>query len=63
LVAVLALVPGAGASSSSALEAKLASAREEAGSISASLQASQEQLAAAQAEAACSPRARNGPPS
>lgn len=52
LVAVLAIAPGAGAAGTDALEAKLASARDEAGSISASLQASHEQLAAAQAEAA-----------
>lgn len=51
LVAVLAIAPGVGAASAGTLEAKLASAREEAGSISASLQASHEELAAAQAEA------------
>jgi septal ring factor EnvC (AmiA/AmiB activator) len=52
LVAVLAIAPRAGAADAGALESKLASARSEAGSISASLQASNEQLATAQSEAA-----------
>jgi peptidoglycan hydrolase CwlO-like protein len=51
LVAVLASAPGAGAASAGALEGKLASAREEASSLSASLQASNEKLGAAEAEA------------
>jgi septal ring factor EnvC (AmiA/AmiB activator) len=50
-VAVLASAPGAGAASAGALEGKLASAREEASSLSASLQASNEKLGAAEAEA------------
>ncbi len=53
LVAALALAPQAGAAADSgALEAKLASARGEASSISADLQASNERLADAQGEAA-----------
>lgn len=52
LVAVLAIAPRAGAADAGSLESKLASARSEASSISASLQASNEQLAGAQAEAA-----------
>jgi septal ring factor EnvC (AmiA/AmiB activator) len=51
LLAALAIAPGAGALSAGALEGKLASAREQASSISASLQATSEQQAAAQAEA------------
>lgn len=51
LVVVLASAPGAGAASAGALEGKLASAREEASSISASLQASNERLGTAEAEA------------
>jgi septal ring factor EnvC (AmiA/AmiB activator) len=52
LVAVLAITPRAGAADAGALEAKLASARGEAGSISAGLRESTEQLAAAEGEAA-----------
>jgi septal ring factor EnvC (AmiA/AmiB activator) len=52
LVAVLAIVPGAGAANAGALEGKLTAAREEASSISASLRASTEELGAAEAEAA-----------
>jgi septal ring factor EnvC (AmiA/AmiB activator) len=51
LAVVLASAPGAGAASAGALEGKLASAREEASSISADLQASNERLGAAEAEA------------
>jgi peptidoglycan hydrolase CwlO-like protein len=51
LIVVLAIAPGAGAAGTGALEAKLAAAREKAGSISASLRATSEQLASAQAEA------------
>jgi septal ring factor EnvC (AmiA/AmiB activator) len=43
--------PGAGAASAGSLEGKLATARSQAGSISASLQATDEQLASAQGEA------------
>ena len=50
LVAVA--TPRAGAADAGALETKLASARDEAGSIAAGLRASREQLAAAEAEAA-----------
>jgi septal ring factor EnvC (AmiA/AmiB activator) len=49
---VLGLVPRAGAADADALEAKLTSARDEAGSIAAGLRQSQEQLAGAEAEAA-----------
>jgi septal ring factor EnvC (AmiA/AmiB activator) len=49
---VLTLAPRAGAAGADALEAKLASARDEAGSIAAGLRASREQLASAKAEAA-----------
>jgi septal ring factor EnvC (AmiA/AmiB activator) len=49
---VLAVAPSAGAVDSGSLEGKLASAREQASSISASLQASNEQLIAVEAEAA-----------
>jgi septal ring factor EnvC (AmiA/AmiB activator) len=52
LVAVLALAPQAGAADEEALEAKLVSARDEAGSIAAGLRHSQEQLAVAEGEAA-----------
>jgi septal ring factor EnvC (AmiA/AmiB activator) len=53
LVAVLlALAPHAGAADPEQLEAKLASARDEAGSIAAELRQSNERLAAAEAEAA-----------
>lgn len=52
VAALLALTPRAGAADSGQLEAKLASAREEAGSLSAELRASQERLAAAESEAA-----------
>jgi len=52
LVAVLAIAPRAGAADAGSLESKLASARSEASSISASLQASNEQLTSVQAEAA-----------
>jgi septal ring factor EnvC (AmiA/AmiB activator) len=51
LVVVLASAPGAGAASAGALEGKLVAAREEASSISASLQASNERLLAAEGEA------------
>jgi septal ring factor EnvC (AmiA/AmiB activator) len=51
LVAALAIAPGAGAAGAGTLEAKLTSARERAGSISASLQATAEQLGDARAEA------------
>ncbi len=49
---VLALAPRAGAVDAGALETKLVSARDEAGSIAAGLRQSHEQLAAAEAEAA-----------
>jgi septal ring factor EnvC (AmiA/AmiB activator) len=49
---VLTVVPRAGAADAGTLEAKLASARDEAGSIAAGLQASREQLAVAEGEAA-----------
>ena len=52
LIAAVALVPRAGAAEAGALEAKLASAREEARSIAAGLRVSREQLAGAEAEAA-----------
>jgi len=52
LIAAVALVPRAGAADADALETKLVSAREEAGSIAAGLRASREQLAVAEAEAA-----------
>jgi septal ring factor EnvC (AmiA/AmiB activator) len=52
LAAVLAIAPRAGAADAGALESKLASAQSEAGSISASLQSSKEELATAQGEAA-----------
>jgi septal ring factor EnvC (AmiA/AmiB activator) len=52
LVVVLAIVPGAGAADAGSLEGKLAAAREQASSVAASLQASTEQLAVAQTEAA-----------
>jgi peptidoglycan hydrolase CwlO-like protein len=51
LFGLLAIAPGAGAAGAGSLEAKLASARDQASSVSASLQASSEQLGAAQAEA------------
>jgi septal ring factor EnvC (AmiA/AmiB activator) len=49
---VLGLAPRAGAADADALEAKLTSAREEAGSIAAGLRASRERLAVAEGEAA-----------
>jgi septal ring factor EnvC (AmiA/AmiB activator) len=49
---VLAIAPRAGAADAGALEAKLAGARDEAGSIAAGLRQSHEELAAAEAEAA-----------
>jgi septal ring factor EnvC (AmiA/AmiB activator) len=52
LAAVLAFVPRAGAADAGTLEAKLSSARDEAGSIAAGLRASREQLAVAEGEAA-----------
>ncbi len=52
LAAVLALAPRAGAADADALEAKLASARDEAGSLATNLRASRERLAVAEAEAA-----------
>lgn len=52
LVAVLAIAPRAGAADAGDLEAKLASARDEAGSIAAGLQSSRERLAVAEGEAA-----------
>jgi septal ring factor EnvC (AmiA/AmiB activator) len=52
VLAVLASVPPAGAADAGALEAKLASAREEAGAISVDLRETDAQLAAAQSEAA-----------
>ncbi|HET6999040.1 MAG TPA: transglycosylase family protein [Solirubrobacterales bacterium] len=52
LAAVLAIAPRAGAVETDNLEAKLASARDEAGAIAANLRQSQEQLAAAEDEAA-----------
>ncbi len=48
---MLAIAPGAGAANAGTLEGKLASARDQASSISASLQASNEQLVAVEAEA------------
>jgi peptidoglycan hydrolase CwlO-like protein len=51
-VLVLGLAPRAGAADAGSLEAKLVSARDEAGSIAAGLRASHEQLADAEAEAA-----------
>lgn len=51
LLIALVLVPRAGAADPGALEAKLASAREEAGAIAADLQQSNAELAAAQGEA------------
>ena len=56
-MAVLTIAPGAGAASAGDLEGKLASAREEASSISASLRATGEELASAEAQAAAA-RAR-----
>jgi septal ring factor EnvC (AmiA/AmiB activator) len=52
LAAVLAIAPGADAADAGPLEAKLASAREEAGSIAAGLRESRARLAAAEGEAA-----------
>jgi peptidoglycan hydrolase CwlO-like protein len=52
LIAAVALAPRAGAADAGALEAKLVSARDEAGSIAAGLQASREELAVAEGEAA-----------
>jgi septal ring factor EnvC (AmiA/AmiB activator) len=52
LAAVLAFVPRAGAADAGRLEAKLSSARDEAGSIAAGLRVSREQLAVAEGEAA-----------
>jgi septal ring factor EnvC (AmiA/AmiB activator) len=52
LALVLGLAPQAGAADAGALEAKLVSARDEAGSIAANLRASREQLAVAEGEAA-----------
>jgi septal ring factor EnvC (AmiA/AmiB activator) len=52
LACVLTVVPRAGAADAGTLEARLASARDEAGSIAAGLQASREQLAVAEGEAA-----------
>ncbi len=52
IAAVLALAPRVGAAEVDALESKLASAREEAGSIAVELRSSRERLAAAEAEAA-----------
>jgi septal ring factor EnvC (AmiA/AmiB activator) len=52
LVAVLAIAPSAGAADPGTLEAKLASARDEAGSIAAGLRSSRERLAVAEGEAA-----------
>ena len=52
LIAAIALVPRAAAAGADALEAKLASARDEAGSLAADLSESQERLSAAQGEAA-----------
>jgi septal ring factor EnvC (AmiA/AmiB activator) len=52
LVTVLAIVPTAGATEIGALEARLDSARDEAGSIAAGLRESKERLAAAEGEAA-----------
>jgi septal ring factor EnvC (AmiA/AmiB activator) len=49
---VLAVAPRAGAADAGALEAKLASARDEAGSVAAGLRASHERLAVAEGEAA-----------
>ena len=49
---VLMTAPRAGAADASALEAKLVSARDEAGSIAAGLRASRERLAVAEGEAA-----------
>jgi len=52
VAAVLSLAPAAGAADADALEAKLVSARDEAGSIAAGLRASREELAVAEGEAA-----------
>jgi septal ring factor EnvC (AmiA/AmiB activator) len=52
LALVLTIAPRAGAADADALEAKLTSARDEAGSIAANLRASREQLAVAEGEAA-----------
>jgi septal ring factor EnvC (AmiA/AmiB activator) len=52
LAAILTVAPRAGAAEAGALEAKLASARDEAGSTAAGLRASHEQLAVAEGEAA-----------
>jgi septal ring factor EnvC (AmiA/AmiB activator) len=52
LAAVLAIAPRAGAAEAEALEAKLVTARDEAGSLAAGLRASHEQLAVAEGEAA-----------
>lgn len=52
LLAILVLVAGAGAAGTGALEAKLASARDEASSIAASLQSTTAEIAEAEAEAA-----------
>lgn len=54
LVVILVLAPRAGATDAERLEAKLASARDEAGAISAELQRSRDRLVAAEAEAAAS---------
>ncbi len=51
LIAVVAAVPRAGAADAGALEAKLASARDEASAVAADLQQSNSELAAAQSEA------------
>ncbi len=51
LITAVALAPRAGAADADALEAKLTSAREEAGSIAAGLRTSREQLAVAEGEA------------
>ena len=52
LALVLTIAPRAGAADADALEAKLVSARDEAGSLAANLRASREQLAVAEGEAA-----------